>query len=116
MLCVLYLPVFSEKDEVVLPERGRGLSPADQLVLTENGCKIVGLKVIDLLTSDKIHRVCPKQLGYQFFAMFPGIGSVLCQTETNVESHHREVVHDGMHDGMDIKKKIEACQRKGSRV
>ena len=110
MLYVLYIPVFSEKDDIVLPERGRGLSTADQFIIAENRCKIVGLKVIDLLASDKIHRICPKQPRYQFFAMFPGIGSIVCQAETKVEGHHGEVIDIRMHDGMDIREKIVRCQ------
>lgn len=110
MLYVLYSPVLSEKDDVVLPERGGGLSTADQSIIAENRCKIISLKVIDLLASDKIHRICPKQLRYQFFAMFPGIGPIVCQAETNVEGHHGEVIDVGMHDGMDIRRKIVGCQ------
>lgn len=110
MFYVLYIPVFSEKDDIVLPERGCGLSTADQFIIAENRCKIVGLKVIDLLASDKIHRICPKQPRYQFFAIFPGVGSIVCQAETKVEGHHGEVIGIGMHDGMDIREKIVGCQ------
>ena len=113
MFTVLYLPVFSVKDDIVLPERGRGLSTADQSIIAENGCKIVGLKVIDFLASDKIHRICPEQPGHQFSAMFPGIGSIVCQTETEVEGHHREVVDVRMHDGMNIRGKSAVRQWKG---
>ena len=110
MFCVLYLPVFSEKDDIVLPERRRGLSTPDQVIIAENGCKIIGLKVIDLLESDKIHRISLKQPGYQFFAMFPGIGPILCQAETKIECHHGKVVHVEMHDGMDSREKMVGCQ------
>ena len=110
MVTVLYLPVFSEKDDIVLPERGRGVPTADQSIITENGCQIVGLKVIDLLASDKIHRICPKQFRYQFFAIFPGIEPIFCQTEAKIEGHHGNVVGVEVHDGMDITKHTLMCQ------
>jgi len=104
MFTIFYMPVFSEKYDIVLPERRRGASTTDQSVFAENGCKVVGLKVIDLLASDKINRVFPKQPGHQLFAMFPGIGPILCQAETKVEGHYRKAITvmahlQSVHDG-----------------
>lgn len=110
MLRVVHFPVFSEKDDIVLPERGRGVSTADQSIITENGCKIVGLKVIDLLACDEVHRICPKQARHQFSTMFPGIGSILCQSETKIEGHYGEVIDVRVHDEMDIREKLITCQ------
>lgn len=110
MFCVLYLPVFSEKDNIVLPERGREGSLTDPPIIIENGGKIVGLKVIDLLTCDKIHWIGPKQCGHQLFAMFPGVGPIFCQTETKVEGHYGEVIDVGAHNGMKIMENWMVCQ------
>ena len=110
MFCVLYLPVFSEKDNVILPERGCGRPSTDQSIIIENGGKIIGLKVIDLLTSDKIHWIGAKQFGHQLYAMFPGVGPILCQAKTKGEGHYGEALEVGAHDGMNIMENWVVCQ------
>jgi len=60
MFYILNVPVFTIKNDIVLPEWGRRVSTADELVIAEDSGKIVGLKGVDFLACDKIHRVCPE--------------------------------------------------------